>query len=63
MTQPDSPTDSPHRWRAADLEGIRLALSIPAVMPAVQAINDAMEDLEQLYPVRRRLDRRDCATT
>jgi hypothetical protein len=56
-----TPTDSPHRWRAADLEGIRVALSIPARLPAIRAINDAMLDLEQLYPdaiptARRELD-------
>jgi hypothetical protein len=56
-----TPTDSPYRWRAADLEGIRVALSIPARLPAVRAINDAMADLEQLYPdaiptARRELD-------
>jgi len=45
-----TPTDSPYRWRAADLEGIRVALSIPAQMSAIRAINDAMADLEQLYP-------------
>jgi hypothetical protein len=37
-----TPTDSPYRWRAADLEGIRVALSIPARMPAIRAINDSM---------------------
>ncbi len=56
-----TPTDSPYRWRAADLEGIRVALSIPARLPAIRAINDAMADLEQLYPdaiptARRELD-------
>ena len=56
-----TPTDSPYRWRAADLEGIRVALSIPAQMAAIRAINDAMADLEQLYPdaiptARRELD-------
>jgi hypothetical protein len=56
-----TPTDSPYRWRAADLEGIRVALSIPARLPAIHAINDAMADLEQLYPdaiptARRELD-------
>ncbi|MFM9103005.1 MAG: hypothetical protein ACKOPS_17430 [Cyanobium sp.] len=56
-----TPTDSPYRWRAADLEGIRVALSIPARMAAIRAINDAMADLEQLYPdaiptARRELD-------
>ena len=56
-----TPTDSPCRWRAADLEGIRIALSIPARLPAIRAINDAMADLEQLYPdaiptARRELD-------
>jgi hypothetical protein len=45
-----TPTDSPYRWRAADLEGIRVALSIPAQMAAIRAINDAMAVLEQLYP-------------
>jgi len=45
-----TPTESPYRWRAADLEGIRVALSIPARMSAIRAINDAMADLEQLYP-------------
>jgi hypothetical protein len=56
-----TPVDSPYRWRAADLEGIRIALSIPALMPAIRAISDAMADLEQLYPdaiptARRELD-------
>ena len=56
-----TPTDSPFRWRAADLEGIRVALSIPVQMAAIRAINDAMADLEQLYPdaiptARRELD-------
>jgi len=37
-------------WRAADLEGIRIALSIPARMAAIRSINDAMADLEQTYP-------------
>jgi hypothetical protein len=55
------PSDSPYRWRAADLEGIRVALSIPTRLPAIRAINDAMADLEQLYPdaiptARRELD-------
>jgi hypothetical protein len=59
MTQP--PTDSPYRWRAADLEGIRIALSIPARLPAVRAINEAMTQLEEQYPdaiptARRELD-------
>jgi len=45
-----TPTDSPYRWRAVDLEAIRIALSIPALMPAIRAISDAMADLEQLYP-------------
>jgi hypothetical protein len=54
-------TDSPYCWRAADLEGIRIALSIPARLPAIRVINDAMADLEQLYPdaiptARRELD-------
>ena len=56
-----TPTAPANTWRAADLEGIRVALSIPALMPAVRAINDAMADLEQLYPdaiptARRELD-------
>ncbi len=56
-----TPADSPYRWRAADLEGIRVALSIPARMAAIRAINDAMAGLEQLYPdaiptARRELD-------
>ena len=56
-----TPTDSRYHWRAADLEEIRIALLIPALMPAVRAINDAMADLEQLYPdaiptARRELD-------
>jgi hypothetical protein len=56
-----TPQDSPYRWRAADLEGIRVALSIPTRPPAIRAINDAMADLEQLYPdaiptARRELD-------
>jgi len=56
-----TPTNSPYRWRAVDLETIRIALSIPALMPAIRAISDAMEDLEQLYPdaiptARRELD-------
>jgi hypothetical protein len=56
-----TPTDSPYRWRATDLEGIRVALSIPAQMVAIRAINEAMADLEQLYPdaiptARRELD-------
>ena len=55
-----TPTDSPFRWRTADLEGIRIALSIPARPPAIRAIDD-MADLEQLYPdaiptARRELD-------
>jgi hypothetical protein len=56
-----TPTNSPYRWRAVDLEAIRIALSIPASMPAIRAISDAMADLEQLYPdaiptARRELD-------
>ena len=56
-----APEDSPYRWRPADLEGIRIALLIPATPPAVRAINDAMADLEQRYPdaippARRELD-------
>ena len=54
-------TNSPYRWRAVDLEAIRIALSIAAQMPAIRAISDAMADLEQLYPdaipaARRELD-------
>ena len=56
-----TPTNSPYHWRAVDLEAIRIALSIPARMPAIRAISDAMADLEQLYPdaiptARRELD-------
>ena len=56
-----TPTAPANIWRAADLEGIRVALSIPARLPAIRAINDAMADLEQLYPdaiptARRELD-------
>ena len=56
-----TPTAPANIWRAADLEAIRVTLSIPALMPAVRAINDAMADLEQLYPdaiptARRELD-------
>jgi hypothetical protein len=56
-----TPTNSPYRWRAVDLEAIRIALSIPALMPAIRAISDAMADIEQLYPdaiptARRELD-------
>ena len=56
-----TPTNSPYRWRSVDLEAIRIALSIPALMPAIRAISDAMADLEQLYPdaiptARRELD-------
>jgi hypothetical protein len=56
-----TPAESPYRWRAVDLEGIRVALSIPARLPAIRAINDAMADLEQHYPdaiptARRELD-------
>jgi hypothetical protein len=56
-----TPTNSPYRWRAVDLEAIRIALSIAALMPAIRAISDAMADLEQLYPdaiptARRELD-------
>ena len=56
-----TPTAPANLWRAADLEAIRVALSIPAQMPAIRAINDAMADLEQLYPdaiptARRELD-------
>ena len=45
-----TPVESPYRWRATDLEAIRVALLIPARMAAIRAINDAMADLEQLYP-------------
>ena len=56
-----TPIAASNVWRATDLEAIRVALSIPAQMPAVRAINDAMADLEQLYPdaiptARRELD-------
>jgi hypothetical protein len=56
-----TPTAPATTWRAADLEAIRVALSIPAQMPAIRVINDAMADLEQLYPdaiptARRELD-------
>ena len=45
-----TPTAASIVWRATDLEAIRVALSIPARLPAIRAINDAMADLEQLYP-------------
>ena len=45
-----TPTESPYRWRAADLEGIRVALSVPARLPAIRAINDDMAELEEQYP-------------
>jgi hypothetical protein len=45
-----TPVESPYRWRATDLEAIRVALLIPARMAAIRAINDAMADLEQLCP-------------
>ena len=56
-----TPTESAYRWRAADLEGIRVALSIPARLPAIRAINDAMAELQEQYPdaiptARRELD-------
>jgi hypothetical protein len=56
-----TPIASTNVWRATDLEAIRVALSIPARLPAIRAINDAMADLEQLYPdaiptARRELD-------
>ena len=56
-----TPTVPANIWRSADLEGIRVALSIPAQMAAIRAINDAMADLEQLYSdaiptARRELD-------
>jgi len=61
MSDLASPSDTPYLWRASDLEAIRVALSIPARLPAIRAINDAMADLEQLYPdaiptARRELD-------
>jgi hypothetical protein len=37
-------------WRGSDLEGIRIALSIPARLAAIHATNDAMTDLEQTHP-------------
>jgi hypothetical protein len=56
-----TPIAASNVWRATDLEAIRVALSIPARMAAIRAINDAMADLEQLYPdaiptARRELD-------
>ena len=56
-----TPSAATNVWRATDLEAIRVALSIPARLPAIRAINDAMADLEQLYPdaiptARRELD-------
>ncbi|MFM7265151.1 MAG: hypothetical protein ACKOZW_06085, partial [Cyanobium sp.] len=56
-----TPITPPNVWRAKDLEAIRVALSIPARLPAIRAINEAMADLEQLYPdaiptARRELD-------
>lgn len=56
-----TPSAPPNVWRATDLEAIRVALSIPTQMAAIRAINDAMADLEQLYPdsiptARRELD-------
>ena len=56
-----TPTVPANIWRSADLEGIRVALSIPAQMAAIRAINVAMADLEQLYSdaiptARRELD-------
>lgn len=45
MPEPATPA-----WRPADLEGLRIALLIPATPPAVRAINDAMRQLEQGYP-------------
>jgi len=45
-----TPSDSPDRWRAADLEAIRIALSIPAQIAAIGAIDAAMARLEQFYP-------------
>jgi hypothetical protein len=37
-------------WKPGDLEAIRRALLIPAVPPAIRAIQGAMELLEQSYP-------------
>ena len=56
-----TPIAASNVWRATDLEAIRVALSIPARMAAIRAINDAMADLEQLYTdaiptARRELD-------
>ena len=56
-----TPIASTSVWRATDLEAIRVALSIPARLPAVRAINDAMSQLEEQYPdaiptARRELD-------
>ena len=56
-----TPIAASNVWRATDLEAIRVALSIPARMAAIRAINDAMADLEQIYPdaiptARRELD-------
>ena len=56
-----TPIAASNVWRATDREAIRVALSIPARMAAIRAINDAMVDLEQLYPdaiptARRELD-------
>ena len=56
-----TPIAATNVWRATDLEAIRVALSIPARLPAIRAINGAMADLEQLYPdaiptARRELD-------
>ena len=56
-----TPTAPTNVWRANDLEAIRVALLIPARLPAIRAINDAMVNLEQLYPdaiptARRELD-------
>jgi hypothetical protein len=37
-------------WRPGDLEAIRIALGISTTRPAVEAINQAMLQLEQGYP-------------
>jgi hypothetical protein len=37
-------------WRPGDLEAIRIALGINATRPSVEAINEAMLQLEQGYP-------------
>ena len=39
-----TPSAATNVWRATDLEAIRVALSIPARLPAIRAINDAMAE-------------------